>query len=107
MGRVALIFGLSKERRGSIPAAGDRGATPLRTKSSATRRANEIWAVWRRCALLTDHRGGGGESWRSAGGRASGYARPLRVAIRPKAHSRGSYLLFRRPLRRVTVNWSH
>jgi len=41
MGRVALIFGLSKERRGSIPAAVcDRGATPLRTKSSATRRAN-------------------------------------------------------------------
>src|SRR5436190_21398575 len=77
MGRVALIFGLSKERRGSIPAAVcDRGATPLRTKSSATRRANELWAVWRRCALLTDHRAGGGK-W---GGRRMGEQAGMLVA---------------------------
>ena len=58
-------------------------ATPASAKSDATRRARALWAVWRRCSLLTGRKG---------------HARRSRLAIRPKALSRGAHKYFNRLL---------
>src|SRR5688500_14820406 len=50
----------------------------------ATLRARALWAVWRRCSLLTDR---------------CEYARRSRLAIQPKALSRGAHGYFNRLLR--------
>src|SRR5687767_2817791 len=73
----------------------DEGAYPQRSvteeqrrpgqKSEATLRARALWAVWRRCSLLTDR---------------CGYARRSRLAIQPKALSRGAHGYFNRLLSR-------
>src|SRR5687768_626809 len=71
----------------------DEGAYPQRSvteeqrrpgqKSEATLRARALWAVCRRCSLLTDR---------------CGYARRSRLAIQPKALSRGAHGYFNRLL---------
>ena len=53
-------------------------------KSGATRRARTLWAVWRRCSLLT--------------GRCR-HARRSRLAIQPKAFSRDMAAYFNRLLK--------
>src|SRR6186713_724606 len=58
-------------------------ATQARGKSGATRRARALWAVWRRCSLLTGRKG---------------HARRSRLAIRPKSLSRGPHEYFNRLL---------
>src|SRR4029077_13375064 len=80
------IFRLSKERGGRIPTAVcNRRATPERRKSCATRRARTLWAVWRRCFLLTGH---------------FGHARRSRLAIQPKELSRDMAEYFNKLLTR-------
>src|SRR5687768_8006633 len=74
----------------------DEGAYPQRSvteeqrrpgqKSEATLRARALWAVWRRCSLLTDR---------------CGYARRSRLAIQPKALSRGAHGYFNRLLKLI------
>src|SRR6186997_1424398 len=67
-------------------------ATQARGKSGATRRARALWAVWRRCSLLTGRKG---------------HARRSRLAIRPKSLSRGPHEYFNRLLRRIADNAPH
>jgi hypothetical protein len=53
-------------------------------KSGATRRARTLWAVWRRCSLLTGRRE---------------HARRSRLLIQPKAFSRDVAAYFNRLLK--------
>src|SRR6476619_3478329 len=79
----ALLRFLTWPRReeGAYPLA--RPSASFRYSPPPPRRARALWGVWRRCSLLTDR---------------CGYARRSRLAIRPKALSRGVHGYFNRLL---------